>query len=261
MSNSSLVNYTKISPHRTSPRQDKIRKITIHHMAGKLTVEECGEVFQTREASANYGIDNSGRVGMYVEEKDRAWASGSGENDHQSVNIELANDQIGGDWHVSDKVIAKCIDLVTDICKRNGITKLNYTGNKNGNLTMHCYFAATACPGPYLKSKYKYIADEVNKRLNQPTPTPSGWTGKYPKLPSRGYYLTGDGYEALTSYKSEIKKIQQYMNWALNLKLAIDGCYGPATTSAVEAFQKKVKIKVDGSYGQQTLNAAKKYKK
>ena len=154
MSNSSLVNYTKISPHRTSPRQDKIRKITIHHMAGKLTVEECGEVFQTREASANYGIDNSGRVGMYVEEKDRAWASGSGENDHQSVNIELANDQIGGDWHVSDKVIAKCIDLVTDICKRNGITKLNYTGNKNGNLTMHCYFAATACPGPYLKSKY-----------------------------------------------------------------------------------------------------------
>ena len=56
MSNSKLVSYTKISPHRTSPRNDKIRKITVHHMAGNLSVETCGNVFQTRQASANYGI-------------------------------------------------------------------------------------------------------------------------------------------------------------------------------------------------------------
>lgn len=261
MSNSSLVTYVKISPHRTSPRRDKIKKITIHHMAGKLSVEECGEVFQSRQASANYGIDNNCKVGMYVEEKDRAWSTSNGDNDHQAVNIELANDQVGGNWHVSDKVIAKCIDLVTDICKRNGIKQLNFTGDKNGNLTQHCYFVATACPGDYLKTKFKYIATEVNKRLKTPTPTPSGWTGSYPKLPTRGYYLTGDGYETYTNMQSDIKLIQQYMNWALGLKLAIDGCYGPATTSAVEAFQKKVKITVDGSYGKQTLAAAKAFKK
>jgi hypothetical protein len=30
---------------------------------------------------------------------------------------------------------------------------------------MHRYFAATACPGDYLASKFPYIAEEVNKRL------------------------------------------------------------------------------------------------
>ncbi len=59
MSNSSLVNYVKISPNRTSPRRNKITKITIHHMAGNLSVETCGNVFapRSRQASSNYGID------------------------------------------------------------------------------------------------------------------------------------------------------------------------------------------------------------
>lgn len=172
MSNSKLVTYTKISPHKTSPRNAKIKKITIHHMAGKLSVEECGEVFQTRQASANYGIDNNGNVGLYVDEADRAWSTSNGNNDHQAVNIELANDEVGGDWHVSDAVIEKCILLCADICKRNNIPELKFTGDSRGTLTMHCYFAATACPGDYLKTKFKYIADEVNKLLKKPQPTP-----------------------------------------------------------------------------------------
>lgn len=166
MSNSSLVVYTKISPYRTSPRTNKIDKITIHHMAGNCSIETCGNVFQSRRASANYGIGSDGRVAMYVEEKDRSWASSNAANDHRAVTIEVANSKSGGDWPVSDKALASLIDLCVDICKRNGIEKLNFTGNKNGNLTMHSYFAATACPGPYLKSKFPYIAEEVNKRLS-----------------------------------------------------------------------------------------------
>ncbi len=168
MSNSSLVDYTKISPNK-SVRQGKISKITIHHMAGNLTVERCGDVFAptSRQASSNYGIGTDGRVGMYVEEKNRSWASSSRDNDHIAVTIEVANDQVGGNWHVSDKALEKLIDLCVDICKRNGIDKLNFTGDKNGNLTMHKYFAATTCPGPYLESKFPYIADEVNKRLTK----------------------------------------------------------------------------------------------
>lgn len=166
MSNSSLVDYTKISPNK-SVRQGKISKITIHHMAGKLTVEQCGNVFadSARQASSNYGIGTDGRVGLYVPENYRSWASSDEDNDHIAVTIEVANDQIGGNWHISDKALEKLIDLCVDICKRNGIEKLNFTGNKNGNLTMHKYFAATACPGPYLESKFPYIANEVNKRL------------------------------------------------------------------------------------------------
>lgn len=165
MDNSPLVNYKRISPHRTSPRNHKIDKITIHHAAGKASVAGMGSTFQTRKASANYGIGTDCRVGMYVEEKDRSWASSNKANDHRAVTIEVANSAVNSKWPVSDKVLAKLIDLCVDICQRNGIQELNYTGNKNGNLTMHCFFAATTCPGPYLKSKFPYIAEQVNKRL------------------------------------------------------------------------------------------------
>lgn len=164
MSNSNLVNYTKISPH-SNPRTKKIQKITIHHMAGNLSVETCGSVFQTNKASANYAIGSDGRVGMYVEEHNRAWTSSNSNNDHQAVTIEVANDTIGGNWHVSDTALAKLIDLCADICKRNNIERLNFTGNTSGNLTMHKWFTATVCPGPYLESKFSYIAAEVNKKI------------------------------------------------------------------------------------------------
>ena len=175
MSNSSLISYTKISPNRTSPRKKPIRKITIHHMAGNLTVEQCGAVFAptSRKASSNYGIGTDVRIGMYVEEKDRAWTSSSPDNDNQAVTIEVANNTFGPNWTVSDKAMASLIDLCVDICKRNGIQRLNFTGDKTGNLTMHCYFKSTLCPGPYLKSKFPYIASEVNKRLGaEATPEP-----------------------------------------------------------------------------------------
>lgn len=167
MSNSSLVNYVKLSPNCTKPRNRAIKKITIHHMAGNLSVETCGALFAkaSRKASSNYAISSDGKVGMYVEEKNRAWTSGSAENDNQAITIEVANDEIGGDWHVSDTALAKLIDLCTDICKRNGIDVLIFTGDKRGNLTMHRYFQATACPGAYLASKFPYIVQEVNKRL------------------------------------------------------------------------------------------------
>lgn len=175
MSNSPLVNYTKISPNSSNPRNKPITKITIHHVAGNLTVEQVGNIFATKErkASSNYGVDNHGRVGMYVEEKNRAWTSSSSDNDNQAVTIEVANITGAPDWKVSDIALNKTIDLCVDICKRNNIKRLNFTGDKTGNLTMHKWFAATACPGPYLESKFPYIANEVNKRLNAGAEKPS----------------------------------------------------------------------------------------
>lgn len=167
MSNSSLICYTKLSPNCSKPRNKPISKITIHHMAGNLSIEQCGNVFAptSRQASSNYGIGSDGRIGMYVEEKNRAWTSSNAQNDNMAVTIEVANDVVGGNWHISDKAMESLINLCVDICKRNGIEKLNFTGDKNGNLTMHKWFAATACPGAYLESKFPYIANEVNKRL------------------------------------------------------------------------------------------------
>ena len=122
MSNSSLVDYVKISPN-SNIRQNSIKKITIHHMAGNLSVETCGNVFQNAEASSNYGIDSDGRVGLYVDEDRRSWASANPANDHQAVTIEVANDGGAPDWHVSDVALAKLIDLCVDICQRNNIEK------------------------------------------------------------------------------------------------------------------------------------------
>ena len=106
-----------------------------------------------------------------IDEQYRAWTSSSPENDMRAVTIEVANscgadvgDKLG--WPVSDKALKACINLCVDICKRNGIKALNFTGDSSGNLTMHKYFTATACPGPYLASKFKYIAEQVNKQLN-----------------------------------------------------------------------------------------------
>jgi len=166
MGNSKLVNFTKISPN-SSDRTRKIDKITIHHMAGNLTVEQCGEIFYrpSAQASANYGIGSDGRVGLYVEEERRAWTSSNRENDLRAVTIEVANDGGAPDWHVSDTALAKLIDLCVDICRRNGIAALNYTGDARGNLTRHNMFAATACPGPYLQSKFPEIVRQVNARL------------------------------------------------------------------------------------------------
>ena len=175
MSNSSLVSYTKISPNKNSPRNHKIDTITIHHMAGNLSIETCGNVFanKSKQASSNYGIGSDGRVGMYVEEKDRSWCSCSSSNDNRAITIEVANNTGAPNWTVSDKAYNSLIDLVTDICKRNGIEKLIWSdkktdrvNHKNGcNMTLHSDFASTSCPGPYLKGKMPQIASDVNARL------------------------------------------------------------------------------------------------
>lgn len=158
---------------------NRVIKITPHHMAGNLSIETCGRLWQTygRNASSNYGIGTDGRIGCYVDEENRSWCSSSAANDNVAITIEVAND--GGadtNWHVSDKAINSLINLMVDICKRYGIKKMNFTGNANGNLTLHKYFAQTVCPGPYLESKMPWIADQVNKKLNGEDKPKLTWT-------------------------------------------------------------------------------------
>lgn len=172
--NSKLVTYKKISPNKNSPRNHKIDTITIHCMAGNLSIETCGNVFapSSAKASSNYGIGSDGRIAMYVEEKDRSWASSNSANDNRAVTIEVANDGSAPDWHVSDKAIKSLINLITDICKRNGIKELKWKADKSligqidkQNMTVHRWFKNKACPGDYLYNKHYYIAKQVNKKL------------------------------------------------------------------------------------------------
>ena len=172
MSNSPLVSYTKISPHRDSPRNHKIDTITIHCVVGQCNVEPLGELFQTKKCSSNYGIGKDGRIGMYVEEKDRSYCSSSAANDNRAITIECASDT-KEPFAVNDKVYAALIDLLADICTRNGIPKLLWRADKSligqvdkQNMTVHRWFhSGKSCPGTYLYERMGQIADDVNKRL------------------------------------------------------------------------------------------------
>lgn len=167
MSNSSLVNLVSYSPNHSGRRTHPITKIAIHHTAGVLNAATIGNVFKStsRQASCNYGIGNDNRIVLVVDECNRAWTTSSSWCDNRAVTIEVSNSQYGGNWLVSDRVLNTLINLVTDICRRNKIKNCTYTGGKDGVLQMHKWYAQTSCPGPYLASKFTYIAQEVNKRL------------------------------------------------------------------------------------------------
>lgn len=178
MSNSSLVSYTKISPWKTSPRNHLIDTITIHCVVGQCTVATLGEVFQTKQASSNYGIGKDGKIGMYVEEKDRSWCSSSGSNDNRAITIEVASDTTEP-YAVSSFAYTALIDLCADICRRNGIKELKWKGDKSligqvdkQNMTVHRWFANKSCPGTYLYERHGDIAAKVNKKLGVTSATP-----------------------------------------------------------------------------------------
>lgn len=181
--NSPLVSYVRLSPN-FSKRTREIDTITIHHMAGNFSVESCcgGFANPSRGASSNYCIGSDGRIGLSVEEDKRSWCSSNPANDDRAVTIEVANCGGAPDWPVSEAAYAALIELCVDICRRNGIRELRYTGDVKGNLTRHNMFAATACPGPYLQARFPQIAEEVNRRLAEPEA--EGMSGKeiYEKL-------------------------------------------------------------------------------
>lgn len=179
MSNSPLVSYTRLSPNHSGQRKRHIDTITPHCVVGHLSLETLGNVFAptSRKASSNYGIDDFGRVGMYVEEKNRSWCTSSSSNDNRAVTIEIACDP-KHPYKITDKALKGFINLSVDICKRNKIPKLLWKADKSligqidkQNITVHRWFNNTICPGDYIFSQLGYVADEVNKILLQENKT------------------------------------------------------------------------------------------
>lgn len=217
MSNSPLVDYTRISPNKNSPRNHKIDTITIHCVVGQCTVETLGNIFAptSRQASSNYGVGTDGKIGMYVEEKDCSWCSSNAANDNRAVTIEVASDT-KHPYAVNDRAFAALLDLVTDICKRNGIKKLVWStkkadrvNHKNGcNMTVHRDYANKSCPGDYLYNRHGEIAAEVNRRLGVADTAPDAgaaqgvtvYTVKKGDTLSRIAAKYGTTYQAIAAY-------------------------------------------------------------
>lgn len=186
MSNSSLVEYTKISPNKNSPRNHAIDTITIHCVVGQLTAEGICDCFisPSREASCNYAIGRDGKIALCVDEKDRSWCSSSASNDNRAITIECASDT-KPPYAINSYVYNSLIDLCTDICKRNGIKELKWKADKKligkvdqQNMTVHRWFANKDCPGDYIYNRLGEIAQRVNDRLKNVNNMPNISTGE-----------------------------------------------------------------------------------
>ena len=175
--NSKLVAYTKLSPNHSGQRTMSIDRISPHCVVGQCTAEGLGEWFEaaSTKASSNYGIDKDGRVGLYVEEKNRSWCTSSNANDQRAITIECASDKVEP-YTMNDKVYATLITLCTDICQRNGKKKLLWFADKDKTLnytpaademviTVHRWFANKSCPGEWLYSRLSDLAAKVTANL------------------------------------------------------------------------------------------------
>lgn len=176
-SNSSLVTYTNISNNKTIQTSKTINRITIHCIVGQWTAKQGCDYFATanRQCSANYVVGKDGSIGLSVDEKDRSWCSSSADNDKQAITIEVASDTTDP-YAVTSAAYTALLNLVADICKRNGKNTVIWNSNKTEALaykpatnevvlTVHRWFASKSCPGEYLYSRQAEIANTVTQRL------------------------------------------------------------------------------------------------
>lgn len=181
--NSSMVVYTRLSPNHSGQRTHSIDRISPHCVVGQCTAEGLGDWFarSSTQASSNYGIDKDGRVGMYVEEKNRSWCTSSNANDQRAITIECASDT-KEPYTMYDVVYQTLIKLCVDICKRYGKKKLLWLGDKDKTLaytpasdemiiTVHRWFANKSCPGEWLYSRLGDLASKVTATLGGSTTT------------------------------------------------------------------------------------------
>ena len=221
--NSPLVSYTKLSPNHSGQRTHSIDRITPHCVVGQCSVETLGNVFlpTSRQASCNYGIGADGRIGMYVEETNRSWCSSSAANDQRAVTIECASDATEP-YAFKDVVYQRLIELCTDICKRNGKTKLLWLGDKSKTLnytpksdemvlTVHRWFANKSCPGNWMYARMSELASKVTAALGgevKPVePTQPTGTIKAGDLAT----ITGSTYYGGKSIPGWVKKLRWYV--------------------------------------------------
>lgn len=261
MSNSTLVSCKMISSNKSKPRNHKIDRITPHCVVGQLSAQAIGNCFTSpsRKAFCNYGIGSDGKVILVVEEKDRSWCSSSSANDNRAVTIECASDKTAP-YTMKSVVYETLIKLCADICQRNGINKLLWLGSrektlayvpKNGEavLTAHRWFANKSCPGDWLYSRYRDLAERVNKLLN----------GN--KLEEQEHTITPN-FNPFTEPTVNVKKGTrgegakwvQWCLWRFGLldKAGIDGVIGSESEFAILTAQKRLGLQVDGIVGEIT---------
>lgn len=163
--------YPAHSSNYTARNGRKINLLVVHHMAGRLTADQCGSIFAKsgRGGSAHYGIGYNGEINQYVKDKDIAWHAGNWAVNERSIGIECSNSSTGGNWPVSDVTINSLVELLAMKAREYGLGRL-VVGQ---NLGYHSLYSQTYCPGEYMRSKMQEIANRVNQINYPPQPAPA----------------------------------------------------------------------------------------
>lgn len=169
--------YRLMNKHFTPGRGGrKIRYIVRHHTAGVLTTDQVWNVWQDRQASANYIVEPSGRIGQLVNDWDTSWANANATANAESITIEHSNSAgAAQDWPISDATIEEGAHLAAALCRAYGLGRPEF----GKNIKDHKDFWNTSCPyhlarGGKYHNRYmqraQYWFDQMTKN---PAPTPA----------------------------------------------------------------------------------------
>lgn len=243
MTFSSLATKTLPSHGKYNSRQGiKIGRIIIHHWAG--TQGGDSRLINPNEAvSANYILYSDGTLVGQVPEEYRAWTTGGFDFDAPSITIEIQNSAAGGDWPISNAAYSKLIQLIADLAKRYG-----WGGVNAARVRGHREFVATACPGPYVFSRFGDIIAKSQalyaggSTAPAPTPTNPPTSGKtiaqLADAVLRGEY--GNGEARKKALGSQYAAVQAEVNRRI---------YGTGSTTSATSISALADAVMRGDYG------------
>ena len=202
-----------------------------------------------RQASAHYFIDDGGIWEYADPEAYVTWHCGDGGGAYgitnaNSIGIEVC---MNGDHPFTAKEIAFLKQLVVHLMKKFKVPA--------SHVVRHYDASRKYCPYYYAKRQKEWIA--LRKTITGTSSVASKaktYSGTFPILPAKGYLRQGDE-------GTQVKRLQQFLNWYGGYGLAVDGSFGIATKTALKAFQKSTGLVSDGHFGPASLKKAKAVRK
>ena len=259
-----------LNKHFTTGRSgSSINKIIIHHNAGaNLSTQDVYNIWQTREASAHYQVEVSGRIGQLVHDWDTSWNAGNWDANVTSIGIEHANS--GGaaqGWPISEATRENGAHLVAALCKRYELGRPQW----GKNVFPHEAFSATSCPGKlYGEYKDSYInrAQEWYDSMTGSTPAPAPAPAPTPApAPAPVASPAADGYwgSDTTSALQQVlgtpvdgvvsSQSQAWRGQNPGLTTGWEWVSNPKGSQVIIALQRTLGVAADGLIGPGTIRA------
>lgn len=266
--------YKLLSKHYTKHAAGRaVQYVGVHYNAGNLTIDGCWSVWQTREASAHYQVEDDGEIGQLVYDKDIAWHLGVWDANTKSIGVEHAN---RADGTITETALDNGAHLVAAICKKYGLGRPEWLRN----VFPHNYFKSTSCPGQiYGSQKAAYIERAqywydvmCGENVEKPAPVVpdtstsatlgdySYWGPKYTKETQRQLGTDVDGVVSRQAL-SDRKYAQncETTSWVFTSKIvAANGYKGSMMVGALQTGLKRLgfyKGEIDNYAGKNTFTA------